>query len=158
MILAILFLAIAVGLPLLNRARDPYGRRPCPDRLRRIGLALQIYANEHPGRPFPETLEPLVTNGLLPADALICPSGDGGQRSYVYLGGGLMPNADSDVVLAYDPPGNHGTDGCQVLLGDVSVCWYPMPTMRRVLDQVATGPRPVRILPLVAASRPGSIP
>ena len=158
MILAILLLALACSLPLLHRAQDVYGRPPCPGRLRRIGLALELYAHQHPGRPFPDSLEPLITSGLLPADALTCPSGDGDGAGYVYLGGGLTRGTDSNVVLAYDPPGNHGNDGCHVLLGDMSTAWYPMPAMRSVFDQVAAGERPVRILSPVVPSQPASTP
>ncbi|HOX08598.1 MAG TPA: hypothetical protein PK280_19540 [Planctomycetota bacterium] len=66
-----------------------------------------------------------------------------GSSSYVYLPGrsSAMPG---DFILAYDKPGNHGSDGVNVLCIDSSVMWIrksELPgLMQKIADQEAQLP------------------
>ena len=109
----------------------------CAANLRNIGLACQIYANEHDGK-FPDSFEALLQTGDIMPDYLICRGSndteapgassaewashlsEGGHVSYVYVGKGLtqsVPNPQS-VVVAYEPLGNHPGEGTNFVFAD----------------------------------------
>lgn len=176
-VIGIISLALVVVLPPLDRAREPRGGRlPCPSNLRQIGQAIQIYAIKH-GERLPDSLEQLIGDESLTPKALICPStgdkpatggtteevraalraGGGAHVSYVYLGAGLTYDGDAGVVVAYDRPGNHGDDGCNVLYADGHVEWVTMPSMRYVLDEVAAGRLPVQLYGRSTTSQPAAL-
>jgi len=59
----LLVLAIVAGtwfaLPWLNRARETAGRVRCPDNMRQLGQAIQLYAQAH-NKHLPDTVEELL--------------------------------------------------------------------------------------------------
>jgi prepilin-type processing-associated H-X9-DG protein len=111
-------LQIAILLPALSHAREAGNRVKCASNLRQIGLAVQMYANSNKGN-FPPDLPTLFRSGQLSSVTLICPATNhtaasgtpafqlGKDLSYVYVGSGLNWTAQSDVIVAYEPPSDH---------------------------------------------------
>jgi hypothetical protein len=175
-ILIMAFMALAVW-PALRQMRQPGGRIPCGDHLRRIGQAMFLYADDHGGK-FPAAIADLVDQGLSPKD-FVCPDShdtvaqvgptaqatgtniqSGGHLSYVILGQSFTYPAPRDAVLAYDPPEHHQNQGIHVLLGDGSVVWVDIRQARLILPELNSGHNPPRpeITGRPAASRPATVP
>jgi hypothetical protein len=175
-ILIMAFVALAVW-PAFQQMRQPGGRVPCGDHLRRIGQAMFLYANDHVGR-FPAAIADLVDQGLSPKD-FVCPDSQdtvaqvgptpqatganiqsGGHLSYVILGQGFSYPAPRDAVLAYDPPEHHQNQGIHVLLGDGSIVWVDIRQARVILAELNSGHNPPRpeVLNPSAATRPATVP
>src|SRR4051812_23447547 len=76
-IVGIIALLISILVPALNWLRDGQFQRDarrCPTNLRQIGLAMQMYANDHHGQ-LPTTPDLLIdpTSDLLTPDRFVCP-------------------------------------------------------------------------------------
>ncbi len=155
---------ISILLPSLNRARQMANTIKCQSNVRIIGQALQVYASQNRGA-YPDTLAPLLADGTLSADALVCPSSNdtaaagptaqaraanlqtGGHLSYVYLGKGMNAHSTaSNTVVLYEPPANHGKDGITVLFGDGHVEFVRGSSGQRLVNEVESGqnPPPIR--------------
>jgi prepilin-type processing-associated H-X9-DG protein len=114
--------------------QEPRRQFLCVCRLRQIGLAIKLYAQDH-GEAFPPDLGVLYPEYVDNPKVFSCPSNPGEwQRiedtgearpewtSYVYVAG--LTDADpAECVLAYCRPGNHGEDGLNVLFLDTHVEW-----------------------------------
>lgn len=94
---------------------DLENRNACKQNLVAVADALFEYAQDD-GR-FPDSLDRLVKQRLLPAEALHCPSDAPGAESYVYLTGfGL--DTDGEQVVVYENPLIHGGTGGHLLTAD----------------------------------------
>ena len=139
-------IAIAIAIWHLRWNRD-LGKRP--GHLRQLGLSVYEFANQHNGK-CPDSLEQMVSMGLIPADSLVCPAsaevaatGTGaelqkqlaqpGHNSYVYLSRGkTLPTMSPDDILIYEAAPDSG-DGVNVCGTDAHVEWIPIPTLREAL-------------------------
>ncbi len=126
--------------------------------MRQIGLAVQMYANDHGGQ-FPERLEDLLPAGIdITPEVFVCPSSsdtpatapttqqsatrmssEPGHLSYVYLGKGLTDKAGADVLLAYEPVGHHG-DKSHLLFVDGRVEFVPNAKAKSIISQAMLRP------------------
>lgn len=130
-VVATIGLVLSVGILLLpilfaygERAEEYCPRCDCADNMKRIGLAIAMYADEHNGeiprefhdlRPYATDLDKL----------LICPSAkDTGRPSYeIVLGGSKWNSAGTtDAVVLTESPSNHRI-GHNNLYGDGHVAW-----------------------------------
>ena len=162
--MALLLLVVLVALggviyvvmqPAIRRARETSHRAACIGNLQQIGTALQMYASDWNGQ-FPDSLDPLVLNGTLSVDSLVCPSsGDtvvpgstfpeqlanlakGKHQSYVYVGKGLSALSPRQPV-AYEPLHHHQNAGVHVLYSDGTVQFLPASVAVTALPQLALG-------------------
>ncbi len=149
----LLVLLATMFAPLLSIGR----RRPgssmsvkCMSNLRQIGIAIQMYENDHgvcPGSLAELThyLGPSMRVFVCPAShdttatgpttqAAVASLTTGGHLSYVYVGAGLAKAAvKPNTVLAYESVGNHNGKS-NVLYGDLHVATVPatlLPTLLR---------------------------
>jgi hypothetical protein len=132
----------------------------CANNLRQIGLEMETYL-QNGGGVYPDSFAPLLADGLLPPEALVCPDtadtpargpttraiqadlNSGGHLSYVYVGRGLTKAlVTSRTVLAYEPLSNHES-GLHVLFGDHHVEYLTEPAADQFLAKVAAGEFPV---------------
>lgn len=162
--MALLLLVVLVALgslvyvmmqPAIRRARETSDRAACIGNLQQIGTALQMYASDWNGQ-FPDSLDPLILNGTLSVDSLVCPSsGDtvapgstfpeqlanlanGKHHSYVYIGKGLSALSARQPV-AYEPLHHHQDAGVHVLYSDGTVQFLPASVAVTALPQLAGG-------------------
>jgi len=159
-LVSFVFLAIALLLPSRTRPRDgpPFAR--CTSKLRLIGMAVQMYANENRGAFPPDFATLLVTEDLTAGDFLCYASGDtpatgpttqsvaadltaGGHLSYVYTGKGLDFRSPANAVVAYEPLTHHGTV-MHVLLADGQVDHVDASKAPRLLAELGAGHNPPR--------------
>jgi prepilin-type processing-associated H-X9-DG protein len=133
-------LLISIILPTWNRWREAQqgGRDPCASRLRQIGQAILLYANDNHGL-CPPSLASLVKGDGLSQEVLICPwdrsSHADGESTYVYLGSGKRFNdLTVDDVLVYEPTNVH-EEGGNVLFGDGHVSFVDLANY----DAIKTG-------------------
>jgi len=123
-VIAIIAILIALFLAVLSRARASASSVACCSNLRQIGVAFQVYANDHGGRlPDPtaseiawETAVRLPANNVLrcPADEEVFPAvgssydwRDTGNPDTT-LAGKVLTKARGDAVLAFETlPGWH---------------------------------------------------
>lgn len=146
-----------------SRLDERANREPCAENLHEIGYAMFIYASRHGGK-LPDDFATLLQSEGLPPVVFVCPncsqsppSGPTtraviaamkmpGAVSYRYLGKGLtIEQADTDVVLAYEPLSNHDGRGMNVLFGDGHVEWIEGVRAKKLLDEVSSGARPVNL-------------
>jgi len=161
-----------IFLPSLNRRPDQAPRVKCASNMKQIGLAIEMYAmNEH--GHFPDDLDTLLETQDLTTSVVNCPSSNdapavlptsqpvgtkfltSGHVSYIYVGKGLnTQTATPDVVLLYEPLGNHSNSGMNVLFGDFHVEWLSIPEVQPILKQVAAGVFPIRLPPATTQPLP----
>jgi prepilin-type processing-associated H-X9-DG protein len=141
-------LLVSVLLPSLNRSREQANRIKSASNLRQIGLACQIYANEHKGK-FPNELSQTLEEDIT-ADVFVNPrtktslpaglQGDALKRwvndssDYVYVGKGLNFQATAETVIAYEKPEGL-QDGVNFLYADGHVDWQPMPVAMELIEK-----------------------
>jgi prepilin-type processing-associated H-X9-DG protein len=123
-------LLVSIMLPSLSRAREQANRVKSASNLRQIGLAAQIYANEHKGK-FPDQISetlgditPVVfVNPRTKNSVPIAASDDELKRwvnqssDYTYVGKGKTYRAPATEILAYEKPQGL-TDGINILFCD----------------------------------------
>ncbi|MFH1395485.1 MAG: type II secretion system protein [Candidatus Omnitrophota bacterium] len=127
-LLVVFMIVIITGtlmIPFIQYTRDKLERTLCANNLRRIGLALYIYARENQGL-FPETLQVLYEKQYL-ADARLmdCPAnksaGTVENPEYEYFPG-LSVESESKTILVKDKKGNH-KKGENVLYVNANIAW-----------------------------------
>ena len=147
--------SISVLLPSLNRARAAANKVKSASNLRQIGQAMRQAAidDTRSGR-FPADLETLYLNSDLTPQLFVSPRSStppppGGARTregqaewvaansdYVYVAGGLTDAVSALVPVAYEDPAKlDDRDGVNVLYGDGSVRFIPLPALRQELQQ-----------------------
>ncbi|MBU0683829.1 MAG: type II secretion system protein [Candidatus Omnitrophota bacterium] len=112
-LLVVFMIVIITGtlmIPFIQYTRHKLERTLCANNLRRIGLALYIYARENQGR-FPETLRVLYEKQYLADVRLLdCPAsksvGTIGNPEYEYFPG-LSVESGAKTILVKDKKGNH---------------------------------------------------
>ena len=116
-------------------------RRPnCLSHLRQIGLALAMYADAHHRHLPPEKnakgLDYLLRENLKTPRVFVC-TADAKRRtanagealtedtcSYVYIPTAWQSRTDTNLLpVCWDKPGNHGTNGLNVLFNNGHVDW-----------------------------------
>jgi prepilin-type processing-associated H-X9-DG protein len=160
-------LAAFLLIPTLGRARESAKRVQCASRLRQIGQAVFIYANDHAGF-LPPDLIALYRHADITPELFTCPSSDiwkaqgatqvqivtsllsGDHLSYAWTGSGLTSAAPADVILAFDlelhvPKDNATTTGMNVLFADGSVAFVNETTAKAIWAQFVAGVRPIRM-------------
>lgn len=146
--------AAAIFGPMASRANENARRVQCASNLQQLGVALNAYAATH--RQYPDTLERLLTAGLIQPSILVCPaSGDtpapgsspqvqianlrlGGHLSYFYTGAGLGPSAigSPTQILLYEPLSHHGPGpqgGINVLYANGAVSYITPPLAQQTV-------------------------
>jgi len=133
--MAVVAVLAAIVLPILNRASESANRIKCAHNLRAIANCIALYASENAGE-FPVRISDLIpTEDVSPA-VFICPSSSDvpaegrtteeqlktintpGHLSYIYL----RDNARKPgIALIYEPLGNHGGEGINLVYGDLTV-------------------------------------
>ena len=161
-------LALVLGgtmlLPTFGKPREPADRIKCASNLRQIGMALQIYANDH-NRQFPPSFDEVLMYGDITSEVFVCPSSNDthatgpttqaaiqqwrkpGFLSYVYVpppAGIDSFNITGAHVLAYEPTSHHGGDGMNVLYGDGHVDWLSRRDAAYVIAELQAGHNPPR--------------
>jgi prepilin-type processing-associated H-X9-DG protein len=127
--------------------------------MKQIGLACQLYANDHGGQ-YPDTLGRLLLTEDIPADVFVSPQSDdtpargpttqavvdelnkGGHSSYHYVGCGLTTAADPVTVVAYEDPAIFKRGG-NVLYADGHVEFDDAATLMRIASGDYPASRPV---------------
>lgn len=133
--ISIVALVIFVLHPSLGADGEQHNRVKCAAKLRQIGQACLLYANDHQGR-FPVSFEQLIQGSRSSSELFLCPSSSDrqakgstpaeivanfakpGHCSYAYVGSGLSASAPVDTVLAYERLVNHGKRIINVLYAD----------------------------------------
>jgi prepilin-type processing-associated H-X9-DG protein len=141
-------LMMSILLPALNKSREQANRIKSASNLRQIGLAVQIYANEHKGK-FPDeisqTLDEDITAAVFvnPRSNTSLPPGLQGDAlkrwvnessDYVYVGKGLTYQAGADTVIAYEKPEGL-QDGVNFLYADGHVEFQIMPVAMDLIEK-----------------------
>jgi prepilin-type processing-associated H-X9-DG protein len=154
-VVATLGLTASVLHTVADSTRDHLDRSDCAARLREIGLAAIMYADQH-GEHFPDSFKPLLSEEDLWHYSFFCPRVPTPtvattqqaelvvttQSSYTYLGKGLTKDASADTVLAYEPLTDHG-DGINVLFTDAHVEWLDAIDANALLGRVRAGEWPL---------------
>jgi hypothetical protein len=134
----------------------------CSSNLRKIGVAILLYSNDHDGH-FPSRLQDLLVTEDITTDDFVCPfSADtaatgpttqarvanvalGGHLSYVYVGQQLTNSAaTADTIVVYEKPGNHSSERLDlfILYGDGHVAKVSEQELRRIITEVEAGHNP----------------
>lgn len=123
-----------------GRGRPPVSR--CMSALHQIGLACQMYAEDHSGE-FPSNFWAMAPDYGGNPKAYICPAsgntpGDISRvdqwTDFVFIPH-LCSSHPSNTVLASCPPNNHDGAGGNILFVDGSVCWYNAQEFTNVLKR-----------------------
>jgi prepilin-type processing-associated H-X9-DG protein len=118
-------LLVSLALPAFNPPRK--GRAPrawCMSYLRQIGLAIDLYADEHGGK-IPRRFDDLNPYATHLDKLLICPAAkDTNHPSYqILLAGHQWKSIETtNAIVVTEPLSNHGS-GRNALYGDGHVAW-----------------------------------
>ena len=134
-------MAAAVLLPAVGRARNLAQQAVSMANLNAIGKAVAMYMAEYDDK-VPPNLAKLVELRYITPQALVSPvSGrkmptdskgvPKGESDYVYIVMG--PDADGELIRAYERPENHRNKGTCVLLVSGVVTWMDMPQFKALL-------------------------
>ena len=164
LLIAVIMAALSLGLyfamaPSVHRAREAGRRAACAGNLQQIAFALQMYTTAN-GGTFPDSLEPLVLDGSVPAAMLVCPSSadtvapgisfaeqvanlaKGKHQSYVYVGKGLTTLAGGRQLVAYERPEHHDGQGVTALYSDFTVQFLPNSVAATAIPQLSAPTAP----------------
>lgn len=170
MALAFVTLLIAVLVPVLTRTTGHGGGATirCASNLRQIGQGVMLYASEN-GGAFPDGFAALLVAQQFAPEVFICPLrndkkatglnlativkdfGLPGRCSYIYVDSGLSAKgASPDAVVAIEDPGNHSSEGANVLYADGRVCWIPVQEAMAYLNDLTAGVNPPTSKPMAS--------
>ena len=122
-------LSISVLLPALTRARGLAKNVVSATYERQISIALSTYCITNRGM-YPPDLATLAKTQNLSTTIFVNPASNdtpastpetiesGGHCSYIYVGQKLKQPVPASLVVLYEKPGLHGSDGSNVLFGD----------------------------------------
>jgi len=130
----IIALIISIGLPALQRARQPSGRVPCASNIRTVGQALLLYSMEHDGR-YPQKLDQLLSAGIS-KEVLSCAVTH--QPTIFIAPGAIERELTADQIVAYEPLSAHDNEGSYILFGDGHVEWQTREGLNIGLAHTAT--------------------
>jgi prepilin-type processing-associated H-X9-DG protein len=149
-------LIFAIMVPTMGMAKQSGNQMKCSANLKQIGLAIQLYANEHRGR-YPDSLGDVMRTQDIDRTAFVCPATshtiqpgsneavaieiDAGEGSYAYVGKGMKTPVGAKTVVAYEPLSNHGA-GSNVLFGDGSVQFILAGQAEQMIKQIEAGRNP----------------
>jgi prepilin-type processing-associated H-X9-DG protein len=123
-------------LPTLGRARELTKMTMCGTHVSVMGKALALYEADN-NDVMPQSLDVLVTRGLLTREVFACPSDDKeSASSYFYLP--AKPSSPADRIIVCDLVGNH-RDGRNVLFADGRVKLVKEDDFQRLLRQPENG-------------------
>jgi hypothetical protein len=165
---ALICLALGVAFfvyvvrPTIRDSHESDNSVRCGSNLRRIGVAMLDYANQHGGH-YPDAAATLITNQDVAPELFVCPSSDdepaaagatrtataanvatAGHLSYVFTSRSLTTASPADAVLAYEPLTNHRGRGIHVLCADGHVDWADVRLARLILSELKAGHNPPR--------------
>ncbi len=140
MALAVVALVVPVMLVLLalaiNRAKESDGRLRCANNMRKIGVALSAFAEQHDSR-LPSGFDSIGRGYGLTQKSLVCPVDP--TSAYVYGAGGLNRKMlRGSEVLVCEPLGPHGT-GINVLRADGSSAFVADEPARKIAEAGGRG-------------------
>jgi prepilin-type processing-associated H-X9-DG protein len=124
LLLSCAYLSVAALLLVQDRMLNKSARADCASNMKRIGLAISMYADEHDGT-IPKTFDDLRPYAPNLDKLLICPSAkDTSRPSYQILLGGKKWNSPGtiDAIVVTEPLGIHPM-GHNALYGDGHVEW-----------------------------------
>jgi prepilin-type processing-associated H-X9-DG protein len=154
-ILAFLILGSTL-IPSLNRARQAENCTLSRLNLKQIGVALQMYANDH-NHQFPDSLSTILATGNITADVFMNPGGSGayatgpttqalladfvkpGRCDYLYFGAGLFDTGDPATITACEATGSQTWSGMNVLFLDGHVEFVDQPAAQQLRAALASG-------------------
>jgi len=139
----------------IEHAMWPY----CAHGMNDIVIGGIMYANSHGGQ-FPDDLVSLFDTQEIGSGEWYCiaanhgvgvsPDFQGaradiqsGNISYIWLGKGVTVSSLNDVVVLYEKPENHSGRGMNVAFADAHIEWLGPGDMKALLQQIATGERPI---------------
>jgi hypothetical protein len=142
-------LLAGILLPALGKSRDNAQRVISMNHLRQLGLAVQLYANEHDGK-FPDDIGELAKTADVTADVYLNPR-KGKQAppnlkddelarwakessDYVYVGKGKAIRSGGDTIIFYEKP-EGPSDGVCFAYADGHVDFKPMPQAREAIEK-----------------------
>ena len=156
--------------PSLVICSEPAHRIRCASRLKQIGLALQMYSNDH-GNILPPSFDEIILHSDVEPEVFNCPHTNDtpaagstpaervrdfknpGHCSYFYATGSVpMASMTPAHVLAYEPLANNDGDGINALMGDGHTEWISKHQATHVIAELQAGFNPPR--PMPAASAP----
>ena len=124
-VIAIFLVMIIALTPFVRMARERAHAIKCADNLRKISLALHLYAAGHDDG-FPARLADLYPNYVDDEKVFDCPATKTpdmpSETDYAYTSGLTEASPAKDIIVR-DLDGNHGKSGKNVLKVDGSVGW-----------------------------------
>jgi len=154
--LAFLFLVSGLFQP-IGRPRAAAMRIKSASNLKQIGLAMQMYANDH-NHQFPDSMTTILANEDLTSDVFVSPSSNDtrargpttqamladfakpGRCSYLYFGAGMLDIGDPMTVTACEAPVGSTPSGMNVLFLDGHVEFVPQPAAQQIRAALVSGP------------------
>ncbi len=125
-VLAVAAVLIMVFAPVIRHVNQRHMRVECDSNLKKIGVALYMYANRNDGR-FPPSLKTLYEEKYLSDKNIMnCPAsrpvGTIDDPDYVYVPD-LSVKTSENMPMVYDKEGNHVAPGRNVLFLDGEIVW-----------------------------------
>lgn len=124
-------LMMAILLPSFARARELARRTVCQTNMQALGMAMLGYASENDGA-FPDDPAKVLAGVGISATNLKCPS-SGGLFNYRYIAG-WTKDGGANKPLVYEPIGNHGDEGGNVLFVDGHAEFVPKSRWAEVVE------------------------
>ncbi|MGQ9648829.1 MAG: DUF4190 domain-containing protein [Phycisphaerae bacterium] len=124
-------LMLAILLPSFARARELARRTVCQTNMLTLSVAMLTYASENNGA-FPDDPAKALAGAGISTRNLECPS-SGGQPNYRYVPG-WSTKEGANKPLVYEPIGNHGDEGGNVLFVDGHAEFVPKSRWAEVVE------------------------
>jgi prepilin-type processing-associated H-X9-DG protein len=150
-------LLIAAIIPSLRYPHPSSSRFKSASNLKQIGIAIQMYANDH-NHHFPDSMrELLIGDYLTPSTfvegsqgstvaqgpttrAMLADFAKPGHCSYLYFGAALSTADDPRTVVACEAPGSQRWQGINLLFADGHVEFVDAPAAMQLRAALAKGP------------------